>query len=155
MKYMKKIWGIIAVTSLLLACNSNNEQGKSTAPEPTSGQHEHGEKTSSLILNNGDKWKADSTTIVNAANLQTIITTAKSGSLSDYQQTAAAFQEGLNKMVAECKMQGADHDALHIWLEPLMGKTKELSKATSAEKAAPVLHELETQVILFPQYFQK
>lgn len=152
---MKKIWAILAVTSLLLACNSNNEQGKNTAPESTTYQHEHGEEASALVLNNGNKWKADSTTVVNAANLQSIIAIAKTESLADYLQTSTALQESLNKMVKECKMQGADHDALHDWLEPVMKKTKELNKATATENAAPILHELETQVNLFPQYFEK
>jgi len=152
---MKKIWGILVVTSLMLACNSNSEQGKNTAPESTSDQHEHGEEVSALVLNNGAKWKADSTTVVNAANLQSIIATAKSENLADYLQTSTALQEGLSKMVTECKMQGADHDALHEWLEPVMKKTKDLSKATATENAATTLHELEMQVNLFPQYFEK
>ena len=46
MKFMKKILGILAVTSLLLACNSNSEQEKNTAPDSTTDQHEHAEQTS-------------------------------------------------------------------------------------------------------------
>lgn len=151
---MKKILGILFAASNLLACNVHSGH-QNDAAGSTNEQHEHAEEAKPLVLNNGVKWQADSTTLVNAANLQTIIAAAKKESLADYQQTAAALQEGLNKMVAECKMQGADHDALHIWLEPLMEKTKALGKATSAEKSASILHELETQVNLFSQYFQK
>ena len=58
-------------------------------------------------------------------------------------------------MVAECTMQGNDHNALHVWLEPLLEKTKALGKATALENASSILQQLETQVNLFPQYFQK
>ncbi|MBK7291159.1 MAG: hypothetical protein IPI78_13535 [Chitinophagaceae bacterium] len=76
-------------------------------------------------------------------------------SLEDYRKTSADINEGLNKMIKQCTMKGADHEALHLWLEPLMKKVKELGESSTVEKAAPILHELETQANLFPQYFEK
>ena len=58
-------------------------------------------------------------------------------------------------MIKQCTMKGADHDALHLWLEPLMKKEKELGESSTVDKAISILHELETQVNLFPQYFEK
>ncbi len=151
---MKKIWRILFVTSSLMACNEPGGHDSNATSEPAKEQHDHTEKVPGMVLNSGAKWKADSTTMVNAVNLQTIIAAAKTESPADYLQTSTALQAGLNKMVSECKMQGADHDALHVWLEPLMEKTKELGKTTSTENAATILHELETQVNLFPHYFE-
>jgi phage-related tail protein len=34
----------------------------------------------------------------------------KSKSLSDFQTAAGELQTGLDKMIKECRMQGADHD---------------------------------------------
>lgn len=152
---MKKILGILFLSSLLLACNSSADKEHSKEANAVTKDHEHVEKASELVLNNGVKWKADSTTLANAANLQTIIAAAKNESLDDYLQTSKALESAMNKMVTECKMQGADHDALHKWLEPLIEKTKELSKATAPENVEPILHELEIHVNLFPQYFEK
>ena len=152
---MKQILTILLATSLLLACNAGNEKEKTTATEPAAENHaEHAEQATGLALNNGAKWKADSTTLLNVALLQKIISGAKKESLENYSQTAAGLQDGLNKMVSECKMKGADHDALHHWLEPLMEKTKELKNANSIENAGTISGEIEKQINLFPQYFE-
>jgi hypothetical protein len=152
---MKKYLAILLAAGLLLACKAGNDKEKSSAAEPAGENHsEHAEKVSGLNLNNGAKWKADSTTLWNAGNLHAIITKAKQESPGNYLQTATQLQEGLNKMVKECKMQGPDHDALHQWLMPLLEKTKELQKAATAGEAGKILTEIEKQVNLFPQYFE-
>jgi hypothetical protein len=151
---MKKILTIVLVTNLLLACNAGNEKEKTIATEPATEKHaEHAEQANGLALNNGAKWKADSTTLLNVALLQKIIVGAKKESLENYLQTAMGLQDGLNKMVNECKMKGADHEALHHWLEPLMEKTKELKNANTIQTARTIFGEIEKQINLFPQYF--
>jgi len=153
---MKIILTLLLATGFLFACNSGSDNEKNTAPASVAENHqEHEEVTTQLVLNNGAKWKADSTTLLNVALLQNIVSEAKKGSLEDYMQTAAQLQEGLTKMVNECKMKGAEHDALHQWLEPLMDKTKELDKATTVEKAATILNEVDKHINLFKQYFEK
>lgn len=153
---MKKILTICLLSGFLFSCDavSEKEMTVATAP-PAENATELDQPATGLVFNNGEKWKADASTVENAANLKAVIAAAKTETLEDYTTTAAALQEGLNKMVKECKMKGADHDALHVWLEPMMTKTKELSKATTSADAATTLQELETQVNLFPQYFQQ
>ncbi len=150
---MKQKLTILLATSLLLACNARNEKEKTIRTEPVAGNHvEH--SVTGLALNNGVKWKADSTTVLNVDLLQKIISVAKKESLENYSQTAIGLQNGLNKMVSECKMKGADHEALHHWLEPLMDKTKELKNADSIENARTIFGEIEKQIKLFSQYFE-
>ncbi len=153
MKRMKKILQILLIINLLLACNSSNDKEHKSGTDPA--VHEHTEAVSALVLNNGIKWKADSVTITNAEALQAIITSANPKTLEDYRKISAEINEGLNKMIKQCTMKGADHDALHLWLEPLIKNVKELGESSTVEKAAPILHELETQANLFPQYFEK
>jgi hypothetical protein len=151
---MKKIQTILLATSLLLACNAGNDKEKTTATGPATENHsEHANQATRLVLNNGVKWKVDSTTLMNVALLKNIVN-AKKESLETYLQTATALQDGLKKMINECKMKGADHDALHQWLEPLMEKTKELKNANSVENAGIISGEIEKQINLFPQYFE-
>lgn len=157
---MKRILTVLLAINLLPACNSQNEKENGTTAGPAAENHEHTEnheyteKANGLALNNGAKWKADSTTLANAANLQGIVSNAKKESRENYLQTASRLEDGLSKMVNECKMNGADHDALHQWLEPLIEKTKELKKATAPEKAAAILSNIEKQISLFAQYFE-
>lgn len=151
---MKQILTILLSVSLLAACNSNDK--KSTAESATVENHAYHDKiTEGLVLNNGARWKADSTTVVNVGILQTIVSGAQKESLDNYTQKAKQLEDGLSKMISECTMKGADHDALHKWLEPLMEKTKDLKEASAVSKAADILHDIEKQVNLFPQYFEK
>lgn len=141
---------IFLAAGILLACNA----GSNKASEPATENHDtHEEKATGLVLNNGAKWKADSITVLNVSLLQNTIKSAQKESPDDFPKAAALLQDGLNKMVDECKMKGPDHDALHQWLEPLLAKTKELKKATSVEHASVILNEMEKQINLFTQYF--
>lgn len=83
-----------------------------------------------------------------------IVSGTKQENLENHLKIAASLQDGLNKMVSECKMKGADHEALHHWLEPIMEKTKELKNANSIETARTIFGEIEKQLNLFPQYFE-
>lgn len=152
---MKKLLTIFLATSLLLACNAGSEKEKTTIKEPAIENHNDHAVSTGLALNNGVKWKADANTVVNVDFMQKIMSGAKKESMEDFSQTASSLQDGLNKMVSECKMKGADHDALHLWLEPLMEKTKELKNANSVETASSISGEIEKQINLFAQYFEQ
>ena len=153
MKIVPVIFLLIA--ALFEACHSpatkENESPFGTVVETP---RQSNEQYPELALNNGAKWKADSTTVLNVGIMQNIIAAAKKESLENYLQTAAGLQDGLNKMVVECKMKGADHEALHHWLEPLMEKTKALKNANNIENAGTIFGEIENQINLFPQYFE-
>ncbi len=152
---MKKLLVTFMVTGFLLACNQGSDHaadGHSKSSEEKHLQHE--KKPAGLVLNNGAKWKADSSTKINVALLRDISSSAQKANLENYHQTAEQLQEGLNKMVKECKMKGPDHDALHKWLEPLVEKMKEFKKQTETERAAISLEEIKKQLNLFPIYFE-
>lgn len=152
---MKYVFLVLLSTGLLLACQSANDPKESApADSVATTQEQHAEHAEGLALNNGAKWQADSTTRVNVTLLQRTIADAKTAKTANYLQTAAVLQEGLNKMVKECTMQGPDHDALHQWLEPLMEKVKTLKQADTAEKASAILADIEKHLDLFTQYFK-
>lgn len=120
-------------------------------------QHKAAVGPSGLQLNNGAKWAADAPTNANVKNLQAILATFGEGtdrSLSAHLNVAEQLQTGLNKMIKECKMKGADHDALHQWLEPLLGQVKQLKAATTETDAAALLQTILTQVSYYDQFFE-
>lgn len=151
---IKKLLAILMVTAVLLACNSAAEKEKSTAADTLTNNHHDHEEATGLALNNGAKWKADSITIANVSLLKETLSAAKKEKLEDYLQTASQLQEGLNKMLSECKMKGEDHNALHQWLVPLMEKVKTLKTVTTVEDAAAISTAIEKQVNLFAEYFE-
>jgi CII-binding regulator of phage lambda lysogenization HflD len=151
---MKKVFAIALLYGVLLACNNGGQTEKKETDTAVEAGHQHQTKSKTIELNNSVKWKADSITFSNVALLKAIVSGTKKESLENYIQTATQLQSGLNKMVNECKMKGADHEALHLWLEPLLEETKELKNVTTIEDAREKMQEIEEQINLFTQYFE-
>jgi hypothetical protein len=148
---MKK-YILILCGALLFACNqsSNNKQTDEHAV------HENG-ASPELTLNNGEKWKADSITNHNVVNLKTIADNFRIKpfpSINDYQILGNDLNNGLNKMLRECKMSGPDHDALHHWLEPVIKGTNELKSSADTSVGRLVFKSIDKQIDDYHNYFE-
>ena len=145
----------ILAAGLLVACHlSENKENtlQTEQAKKTDTDHEH-EAAAELSLNNGAKWKADSSTNENVKELYNVISDANPVMLEDYQKTGRAIQTVINKMIRECRMQGADHDALHHWLEPLMEINKKLSGVTSTDEGKELFGMIRRHLEKYPEYF--
>ena len=155
---MKKIIVILLFSTVFWACNNpETSSKKEVAPAVEADHHEHAENKTGLELNNGDKWKADNSTNNNVKDLQVVLeqfNARTDQSMAAYKLAADDLQLGLNKMVSECKMKGPDHDALHKWLEPLIGQVKELKQVSTEADAAKMIAAIHTQVNYYNQYFE-
>lgn len=154
----------IALASLMvvsfLACTNEKKPALSsdvqteTADEhsTTSADHDSG-----LSLNNGNKWSTDESTRFHATNLNALVDDfQKKGStdIESYHLFAGTMQEELGGLVKDCKMKGADHDALHLWLEPVMQGVNDLKKAGTLDEGKPIADMLAVNVLKFNQYFE-
>lgn len=154
----------ITLTSLMvvlfLACNSEKKTDSTDAVQTeTTHKHSNAEEAANvgLALNKGNKWQSDESTWMHAANLNAVVTefhNKKDTDLESYQVFAADLQEELGGLVKDCKMKGADHDALHLWLEPIMEDVNDLKKAGTAAEAFPIAETLSANVQKFNQYFE-
>ena len=152
---MKKSITLQLLTSILFACNNPQHTENKKVAQPAAAQHEAGPEE--LVLNRGAKWKVDHITGENVKNLQAIIAGFVSGndkSLPAYKKVYDDLQNGLEKMIRECKMHGPNHEALHKWLEPLMGQVSDLKQASTAKGAAQAFNAIESQVKRFDQCFE-
>ncbi|MBS1614493.1 MAG: hypothetical protein JST06_00055 [Bacteroidetes bacterium] len=112
------------------------------------------EHISSLSMNEGAKWKTDAGTRMHVVALQELTNGFKeSTALSDYHQLAASLQTELNMLVKECRMDGPEHEALHLWLEPVVEDVKSLSSLTDVGSGKATLQKLNQDLQLFNQYF--
>lgn len=105
----------------------------------------------------GTKWKADSSTNNNVANLKSILIkfdAANNKSVDAYKQLGNELQAGLDKMIKECKMGGADHDALHKWLEPLIKQVNDLKSSADEKSAEAKTTEIREQLNVYSQFFE-
>ena len=142
---------------ILLIAACNDQQSAPAADEhKADDQHEHNLPAESLRLNNGVKWKADSSTNNNVKALQAIVEqfTSTEKTPRTYKQLGATLQSGLDKMISECRMKGPDHDALHKWLEPLIGQVKKLNETEKPEESAQHFSAITQQIQLYFQFFE-
>lgn len=127
--------------------------------QATTEVHEHTqeETVKTLALNNGAKWQTDESTRQHAANLEAIANSFQfneNTALDAYHQHAAGMQEELNQLIQDCRMKGPEHDALHLWLEPVLNDTKQLSETQDVAAAHATTQKLHEDTRKFPQYFQ-
>lgn len=151
---MRKLLILLCISSLLACTDTGTEKEKTV--QATEDAHHHNE-TTTLALNNGAKWKADEGTNKNVVELDSIVCRfngTQSKLTADFTTTANELQTGLDKMIKECRMQGADHEALHHWLEPLMRNVNELKNAKDEKEASKLFHQIAGQLNNYHNYFE-
>jgi hypothetical protein len=155
---MKKLFVPLLLIVGLLACNNHKPRENKNYNNPVEADKYHPEAANEKIeLNNGAKWKADSTTNHNVDNLKRILAKFDNGSdrsLPAYKTAQSDLQQGMEKMIVECKMEGSNHLALHKWLEPLADQVAALKQASTAPAAAESLKIIRAQMKLYSQYFE-
>lgn len=155
---MKKLLTPLLLIAALWACNHHKLAGNRNFNNPVEAdEHRPRATDEKLELNNGVKWKVDLSTNDNVNEMEVILKKFDSGndkSLSAYKKAQTDLQQGINKMIAECKMTGPDHQALHKWLEPLMTRVTKLKQASTRPDAAEALNAIHAQVNLYSQYFE-
>ena len=149
---MKKNLFIVLCVSILFSCNQSSDTSD------THSEDTHATATdTSLTLNNGAKWTADSITNHNVVSLRTtanMFRVEPFPSLSTYQILGNDLSNDVNTMLQQCKMTGADHDALHKWLEPILHQSTQLKNITDTAEARKVFDSVDGRINLYNQYFQ-
>ena len=154
---MKRILVLFFGAGILLGCNSNVANHEEASPHANDTFQVEAQKNKELSLNNEIKWNSDESTNENVKELKTIIDNfnqEKETEISGYKMLATNLQNSLNKLIKECRMKGPDHDALHLWLEPVLKDVNSLNGATSSEEAAELFNSIYKKVNVYDQYFE-
>lgn len=150
--FMKKIFFVFTMCLIVFACNS--DYSKKEPGESVTNEHQN---ASTLTLNNGAKWKADSITNRNVARLKTATDNFRvnlSPTVEEYHLFGNDLSNGLNTMVQQCKMTGPDHEALHHWLEPILNETKQLKNVSDTVKGRSIFNSLDKNIDSYHTYFE-
>ena len=149
----------IATLSLLGGCADpaadTHADEHSAAGKPSVQQVQTQE--SQLVLNNGEKWETDEPTRLHAQNLIAFSDTFQlrtEGSPADQLVYANAVDAELNQLVTDCKMTGKEHDALHLWLEPVIEDVKQLKQAIKSDTGSEAASRLSKDIKKFNQFFE-
>ena len=162
---MKNFILFIIVGLFAISCNPKQQESEGqVAPSPSSDsvamqheEHSNDETVGEIALNNGAKWKSDESTTKNVNSLRSTVDAFKAANkteLSDYKKTGAELQAGIDNLVKECRMKGPDHDALHLWLEPLMKMVKKLNQSTDTNSAKENIDQIDQQLARFTKSFE-
>lgn len=159
MMMTRKILTGLILFSFFACSQANKGENSGASVEAPAGEHTSAEVAhlEGLTLNKGSKWNTDESTRFHAANLSTAIDAFNSKDhqeISEYHSFAAELQSELGGLVKDCKMKGADHDALHLWLEPVMKGAGDLKTVKSAEEGKNLTETLTGNIKKFNQYFQ-
>ena len=144
---------------LFAACNNTAKTDKVTDVKAETLQapaHEEHHEAAALSLNNGAKWQTDESTRRHAAQLNAQLdkfTKSTNPDLPGYHAFAGTMQSELDGLINDCKMKGPEHEALHIWLEPVLKDVNNIKTATTIENAKQATEKLTENVRKFNQYF--
>ena len=148
---MKRCFVFLVSAVLFMACHNTDESVSHN--RSTTFQEE---ATAPVRLNKDHRWTADAATNKNVAWLQQKAAKRNGqphDKAEDYQQTAAALQTGLNQLIKDCTMKGKDHDALHLWLEPLLQDNRALQTVTDVNAGDRLFHSVRTRLADYNLYF--
>lgn len=144
----------IMAVFFLMACNQPGNADAGTHDHHASSDLPQQETTVNLSLNNGEKWKADSSTNKNVTDLYNVVSDANPVVADDFKRTGKAIQANIDKMISECRMKGADHETLHHWLEPLMQMNKKMAFVASIDEGKELFGKLRKHIELYSEYFE-
>ncbi len=171
---------IVALSFLALGCNKPAEDNTDGAHEIVnqdahSSDHDHGHSDDGhghdhaddghesakplgadgeLVLNGSDKWEADEHTNKSVANMHEMVEKFKMQKEKDYSALVEDLKNEVRSLVSGCKMQGAEHDQLHIWLNDYMNLIVKLSDDTDNTGKEIALNNLAESLHNYTKYFK-
>jgi len=115
---------LIMVLAAFASCTGQQtaeRQEKNTAIE-------NEDKVVTVPLNGGAKWKTDEATKKNVAEMVQVVSDSTYADSGKRKQLYANLKTKIDTLVKECSMKGAEHDALHMWLEKVLKDLKDLKE---------------------------
>ena len=155
---MKTTLCAFSVLSLafFFSCNEpQREQNVSSAE--TNEPHKHSEVLPNLRLNKGARWKVGDATNKSIMQLQSIVELyeiEKNKTLAGYLEAGKKLEAGINVLIENCKLSGAEHDALHEWLQPFMEDAEALSKVKNQEEGELYFEKVDAMLHKYYEYFE-
>ncbi len=143
---MKKLLILLAMAAM--ACNSQVK----TDQQKDGHENHDTKKEEALSLNNDKKWKADEATLNNVNAMMVVINDSSYAASSARSAFINQMQNRIDTLVSQCRMQGPDHDALHLWLNKVTKNMKEIKEED--DEYAKEKEKLKNNIERFYTYFE-
>lgn len=149
--------------ALFFACqnksNQTDGQNTTTAPKQDTAidmqnHEEHEERSSAVILNNGQKWKTNAETTDGMKKMSSLFETfAKQPKAEDYYSLKTKLEKEFDTILQKCTMTGEAHNQLHNYLLPMKELIGKLG-SNSTEEQQEALDNLQAHLKEYDKYFQ-
>ncbi len=149
---MKKLIRLILCVTLLSACNQSSNK-----VEPGEHVSHDQDQAIALTLNNGAKWQADSSTnqhLIEIKTMANMFKVAPFPAIEKYQILGSDIQAGFNSMIKDCTLKGAQDEALHKWMLPILDQARELKNVTDTAIARPIFDSIDHRINIYYDYFE-
>lgn len=146
---------IMVISLLLFGCNNTSDE-QAAAPALTTGAlvHQHTEESEAIELNQGEKWKVDTTMMIHIRKMESDLITFSEDEQKDYKSLSEKLQSSNDLLTSNCTMEGKAHDELHKWLLPYIDLVNKLSEITEKTEAEAQYKKIEQSFITFNRYFK-
>jgi hypothetical protein len=144
---------ILIIASLLIVACSDNAAHLQPAKEAEQEEHKSASFSDKLKLNNNAKWRTDDATKENVVAMTIVINDSNNVGYNRSEQLVKQMQSRIDALLQQCKMKGADHDALHLWLELVMRDLKNV-RASDEDGYQKSYAALKRDVESFDVYFE-
>lgn len=112
----------------------NGQQSAEQEKNKIAGDSEN--TIATISMDSEIKWKADEVTKKNVNAMMQVVNEPTYANAGKRLQLYTNLQATIDVLVKECGMKGADHDALHTWLEKVWKDLKELKQEDNEYKEA-------------------
>lgn len=145
---MKKL--VIMIAVVFAACSGAIQQERGKTENAAENKTD---KAATVQLNNGLKWKADSVTKGHVITMVHLLADSIYSNPVNTKQLTGKLQANIDGLVKDCSMKGAEHEALHVWMEQILHDVKEL-RENETDEYDKTFRALKTHVVSFYDYFE-
>lgn len=146
---------ILIVVAMGYSCQSASEETSAKPQAPSTHEahvvHEKGGHT--VLLHNGERWEADTSTKAGIVKMQTLLQSYRAGATSDVDTLQKQLQQTFSQIFARCTMQGEAHTQLHNYLLPLKEQLSQL-KTCGEGSCDTIIQTLDKHLQGFATYFK-
>jgi hypothetical protein len=151
---IKQVILIVAISFISISCgNSSIENSTKQLETIAQEEHQHSDKTETINLINGAKWKVDAEMLIHIRSMENDVSDFNVEVSKNYDSISEKLLANIDLLTSNCTMQGQAHDELHKWLLPYIDLVKELSKAKDQNQAAIQFAEIQSSFKTFNKYF--
>lgn len=142
-------WLLLVVLAALPGCGHHDESNEGHA------KHEGHGQAVVLKLNHGEKWDVDEHTRASAVKIADLVQKAEAiEGVDDARRLATNLDSELASLVEGCRMKGAAHDQLHVFLMALFPQVERLKEGETLTELQQTRDEIHQLLVAYNQHFR-